>query len=162
MAALLALGSALGYGIADFVGGLLARRADPMMIALIGQAGALVLTAGAAPLVPAGDVQLQDLGFGAVSGVGTGIDTRLRYTPVVRKWTLWCQGCVSLVVALVGLGSMCPARISASRVGTRASRALVVAACRTRVARLPDRRSRPAAAREPFARTRRRPGRAAP
>ncbi|WP_460462751.1 hypothetical protein [Arthrobacter pigmenti] len=35
MGALLALGSALFYGIADFAGGLLSRRADPTAIALL-------------------------------------------------------------------------------------------------------------------------------
>ena len=97
MAALLALGSALGYGIADFVGGLLARRADPTMIALIGQVGALALTAGAAPLVPATGIQVQDLGFGALSGVGTGIGMVFLYRGLEH-------GNMSVVVPVVAVG----------------------------------------------------------
>ena len=113
MAALLALGSALGYGIADFVGGLLARRADPTTIALIGQAGALVLTAGAAPLVPAGEVQLQDLGFGAVSGVGTGIGMVFLYRGLEH-------GSMSVVVPLVAVvGTALPVLFGIALLGDR-------------------------------------------
>ncbi|MFC4004611.1 EamA family transporter [Prauserella oleivorans] len=73
MGALLALASALFYGLSDFAGGLLARRAPFGAVALAGQVGGLVLAAAAAPFLHAGDVAAADLGWGALSGVGTGV-----------------------------------------------------------------------------------------
>jgi len=48
--ALLALASAVCYGITDFAGGLLSRRTHFATIALAGQVGALALTAIVAPI----------------------------------------------------------------------------------------------------------------
>ncbi|MDT0442520.1 EamA family transporter [Streptomyces johnsoniae] len=73
MGPLLALGSALAYGIADFGGGLLARRAHFAVVALLGQAGGLLATLAAAPLWPDRSPTATDLAWGALSGVGTGL-----------------------------------------------------------------------------------------
>jgi drug/metabolite transporter (DMT)-like permease len=73
MAALLALASALCYGVSDFVGGLLARRASFVAVAFLGQAGGLVCAAVVAPLASTSPPGWADLGWGALSGVGTGI-----------------------------------------------------------------------------------------
>jgi drug/metabolite transporter (DMT)-like permease len=70
---LLALASAVCYGLADFTGGLLSRRAGFVAVALAGQAGGLVLTLLVAPIVPATALTLPPLGWGALSGVGTGV-----------------------------------------------------------------------------------------
>ncbi|TDC84187.1 multidrug DMT transporter permease, partial [Actinomadura sp. 7K507] len=67
----LALASALLYGVADVWGGLLSRRADFRAVALLGQAGGLVCAVAAAMAVPATGVTTADLGWGALSGVGT-------------------------------------------------------------------------------------------
>jgi drug/metabolite transporter (DMT)-like permease len=79
MGALLALASALLYGVADFAGGLLSRRAHFVSIALTGQVSGFVLTLAAAPLVPATDLALPDLAWGALSGVGTGMGMMFLY-----------------------------------------------------------------------------------
>jgi drug/metabolite transporter (DMT)-like permease len=50
---LLALASAVCYGLADFTGGLLSRRAGFVAVALAGQAGGLVLTLLVVPIAPA-------------------------------------------------------------------------------------------------------------
>jgi drug/metabolite transporter (DMT)-like permease len=71
MGALLALTSAICYGIVDFAGGMLSRRAHFAAVTLLGQFGGLVLAVMAALLVAAGDVRLSDLLWGALSGVGS-------------------------------------------------------------------------------------------
>jgi drug/metabolite transporter (DMT)-like permease len=69
----LALGAALGFGITDFVSALLARRVHSAAVALVAQLGGTALVLGAALLVPAPSVTAAALGWGALSGVGTGI-----------------------------------------------------------------------------------------
>ncbi|MDA0564570.1 EamA family transporter [Streptomonospora sp. S1-112] len=73
MGTVLALASACCYGVVDFGGGLLARRAHFAAVALLGQAGGLLAALAAAPLVPGGAPGLTDLAWGALSGVGTGV-----------------------------------------------------------------------------------------
>jgi drug/metabolite transporter (DMT)-like permease len=72
MGALLALTSAVCYGIVDFAGGLLSRRAHFTAVTLLGQLGGLLLAGAAALLVPADAVHPADLLWGALSGVGSG------------------------------------------------------------------------------------------
>ncbi|MFF9623494.1 EamA family transporter [Streptomyces griseosporeus] len=73
MGALLALTSAVCYGIVDFTGGLLSRRAPFRAVTFLGQSGGLLLAAAAAlvlsPHVPAP----ADCAWGALSGVGSGL-----------------------------------------------------------------------------------------
>ncbi|WP_309059636.1 EamA family transporter [Streptomyces sp.] len=71
MGALLALASALCYGVVDFAGGLLSRRVPHAAVTFLGQVGGLLLAAGAALLVPADAVHPADLMWGALSGVGS-------------------------------------------------------------------------------------------
>lgn len=73
MGTLLALASAVSYGISDFAGGLLSRRASFAAIALTGQVGGLVIAVLAAGVLPAPAPTGADLGWGALSGVGTGL-----------------------------------------------------------------------------------------
>jgi drug/metabolite transporter (DMT)-like permease len=99
MGVLLALGSAACYGVADFLGGLLSRRAHSASIAFAGQAGGLVLTLVAAPLVPASAVTLPDLGWGALSGIGTGLGMMFLYRGLGH-------GDMSVVVPLSAVGGL--------------------------------------------------------
>jgi len=74
----LALASALAYGLADFLGGLFSRRASPWAIAVLAQvAGAVVLVVAAGAL--GGSPTGADLGWGALSGVGSGLGTYFLY-----------------------------------------------------------------------------------
>lgn len=78
MSIVLALGAALAYGLSDFLGGLLSRRASPWAIAVLAQfAGvcALVIVAAGFEGTPTG----ADLTWGAVSGVGSGLGTYFLY-----------------------------------------------------------------------------------
>ena len=72
MGAFLALASAVCYGAADFAGGLLSRRAHYAAIALLGQAGGLVFTLVIAAATSRPAPGVGGLGWGALSGVGTG------------------------------------------------------------------------------------------
>lgn len=78
MVVLLALGSALAYGLADFVGGLLSRRTGVWSVATVGQATATLCTALVALLV-AGDPVAGDWVWGATAGVGSGVGTVFLY-----------------------------------------------------------------------------------
>ncbi|MGI5346979.1 EamA family transporter [Streptomyces sp. CA-250714] len=75
----LALVSALFFGTAHFLNGLLARRLDSATVALIGQLGGTVLVLLAAPLFAAPHVSGSALGWGALSGIGTGIGVAFLY-----------------------------------------------------------------------------------
>lgn len=75
MVIVLALFSALAYGLSDFVGGLVSRRVSAWPVAVVGQLSAVVCTTAAA-LLAQGSPRSQDflwaLLAGAASGVGTG------------------------------------------------------------------------------------------
>lgn len=69
----LALASALCFGVTDVCAGLLSRRAHSAAVAFYGQAAGTVLMAAVVPFVAAPAVDAADLGWGALSGVGTGL-----------------------------------------------------------------------------------------
>ncbi|MEV4685699.1 EamA family transporter [Streptomyces kurssanovii] len=72
MGALLALASAVCYGVVDFAGGLLSRRVHFAVVTFLGQVGGLLLALVAALVLPADSVRSADLLWGAVSGAGSG------------------------------------------------------------------------------------------
>ena len=71
MVVILALGSALAYGLSDFVGGMLARRISAWTVAVVAQCAStvcvtvLALSTGGAPTT-------RDLAWGLLAGVGNG------------------------------------------------------------------------------------------
>lgn len=69
----LALASAIVYGVVDFAGGILSRRVHYAIVAWIGQVGGLVFALAAALAVPAENVGFDDISWGALSGVGSAI-----------------------------------------------------------------------------------------
>jgi len=74
----LALFSALGYGLSDFVGGLISRRSSAWPVAVFAQLSATVCTAAAALLVP-GTPEPRDFWWAALAGVGSGMGTGFLY-----------------------------------------------------------------------------------
>ena len=115
VAPLLALASALCYGLVDVGGGLLARRADPERIAFVAQAGALVLTLLAAAVVPAEAVTAADLAWGGLSGAGTGIGMLFLFRGLAR-------GGFSDVVPLASVGGVViPVVVGVTLLGDRPS-----------------------------------------
>ena len=68
MAALLALGSALWYGVSDFSGGLAARRSPAVAVVLVSNALSLALAGGAVGLLPGSAYSTRDLAWGTAAG----------------------------------------------------------------------------------------------
>lgn len=121
MGALLALASAALYGLADFAGGLLSRRAHFAAVALLGQLGGLVLAAvlilglPGLPGLPGHGPVWSDLGWGALSGVGTGLAMLFLYRGIGR-------GAMTVVVPVSAVGGVAfPVLIGVSLLGDRPS-----------------------------------------
>lgn len=114
MGTLLALASAVSYGISDFAGGLLSRRASFAAIALAGQLGGLVLAAAVAGFTP-GRTTLPDLGWGALSGAGTGIGMLFLFRGL-------SSGSMSVVVPTSAVGGVAlPVLVGVAFLGERPS-----------------------------------------
>ena len=79
MIELLALGSAVLYGSADFFGGLTARRANTIATVFVSQAVGLVLLLLVLPFLPAASVSSRDWMWGFVAGLSGGIGVALLY-----------------------------------------------------------------------------------
>lgn len=88
--AALALASAAAYGVSDFAGGLLARRIDLRVVAVLGQFGGLAVALAAAPLFP-GRWDDASMLWGALSGLGTGMGMLFLFRGLSR-------GAMSIVV----------------------------------------------------------------
>ncbi|MTD53921.1 EamA family transporter [Amycolatopsis pithecellobii] len=99
MGTLLALASAISYGVSDFAGGLLSRRASFAAVAFAGQVGGLGLAALLAAFVAAPDVAVGDLGWGALSGMGTGIGMLFLFRGLA-------SGSMSVVVPMSAVGGV--------------------------------------------------------
>ena len=95
----LALTAALCFGITDFVSALLARRVHSAAVALVAQLGGTVLILVAAFLVPAPSVTAGALGWGALSGIGTGIGVAFLFRGMGN-------GQLSVVVPLSDVGGV--------------------------------------------------------
>ena len=91
MGALLALASSIAYGTADFAGGLLSRRAHYAAVALYGQAGGLIFALTAAAVTSTAAPGTAGLGWGALSGLGSGTGMLFLYRGV-------SHGTMSIVV----------------------------------------------------------------
>lgn len=83
MVVLLALGSALAYGLSDFVAGLLSRRTGVWSVAVVGQVTSTLCTTLVAWRVP-GDPVAVDWVWGAVAGGGSGVGTVFLYRGLAR------------------------------------------------------------------------------
>lgn len=99
MGVLLALGSAVNYGLSDYVGGVASRRASFLRIAMLGQIGAFVVVGLAAPFVSPTMPPWADLAWGGLSGVGTAIGMTFLFRGMGR-------GAVSIVVPTSAVGGV--------------------------------------------------------
>jgi drug/metabolite transporter (DMT)-like permease len=112
---LLALASSVCYGIADFAGGLLSRRAGFIGVALVGQIGGFLAVVMVAPMVSSPVVQADDIAWGVLSGVGTGIGMLFLYRGLSR-------GSMSVVVPVAAVGGLAiPVVLSVALLGDRPS-----------------------------------------
>lgn len=73
MGNVLALAAALAYGVSHLLGGLVSRRGSAVAAAALSQIAGLVAVLCVAPLVSGEVASLPGLGWGALSGVGTGL-----------------------------------------------------------------------------------------
>ncbi|CAN5202873.1 DMT family transporter [soil metagenome] len=78
MAILLALASAVAYGLSDFVGGVVSRRASAWSVAVLGQLSSTACTAAVA-LSVASTPQPRHFAWAVVAGVGSGVGTGFLY-----------------------------------------------------------------------------------
>jgi len=108
MVYLLAIGSALLYGAADFTGGLTTRRAGTIPVVIISQASGLVLLALILPLLPHASPSRPDLLWGAAAGVTGGIGVALLYRAlaigtmaVVAPTTAVCAVAIPVVISVL-------------------------------------------------------------
>ncbi|MFF1654296.1 EamA family transporter [Streptomyces sp. NPDC058255] len=99
MGEFLALSSALCFGVTHFVNGLLSRRVDGMTVALHAQLGGTLLALVLAPSPADGSASLADYGWGALSGVGTGVGVAFLYRAM-------SQGAMSVVVPVSDVGAV--------------------------------------------------------
>ena len=79
MAFLLALASAIFYGSADFLGGVVSRRLAAIPVVLMSQAAGLVVVLLLLPLLPAASATPADLWWGTAAGLTGGIGVGLLY-----------------------------------------------------------------------------------
>lgn len=113
MGALLALASAACYGVVDFVGGLLARRVHGFALALVAQISGFLTMAAIALLSEGSEWNLEGLGWGAASGIGSGIAIMFLYRGMGR-------GQISLIVPLSAVaGAALPALVGIAVLGER-------------------------------------------
>lgn len=78
MAIVLALVSALGYGLSDFAGGLISRRASAWPVAVVGQLSSTCCT-GLVALSLAGTPDGSDYAWAVLAGIGSGVGTGFLY-----------------------------------------------------------------------------------
>ena len=96
MATLLALLSALVFGLTDFGAALLARRSPAASVAALVQFGGFVVVLPIAIIAGAGRPDIAALGWGLVSGIGTGVGIMYLYLGMRRG-----QLCVVVPVSAV-------------------------------------------------------------
>ncbi len=108
MVYLLAIGSAVLYGAADFTGGLTTRHASTIPVVLLSQAAGLILLALIMPLLPHASPARADLLWGAAAGLTGGIGVALLYhalaigtMAVVAPTTAVCAVAIPVVVSVL-------------------------------------------------------------
>jgi drug/metabolite transporter (DMT)-like permease len=131
MFSVLALGSALFYGAADFIGGLTSRRAHTVAIVAISQSAGLLLVALVLPFLPPASPTSSDWIWSAVAGATGGGGVALLYRAlavgvmaVVAPVTAVCAVAVPVIVALA-LGERPSVQVGAGMVLALVAIALV-------------------------------------
>lgn len=81
---MLALGAAACYGVSDFVGGVLSRRAHYAVVGLTGQIASAAGALGAAVLLGSAGPGPRAVLFGAIAGVGSAVGTLALYRGMAR------------------------------------------------------------------------------
>jgi drug/metabolite transporter (DMT)-like permease len=105
---ILAIGSAVLYGAADFTGGLATRRAGTIPVVVLSQASGLILLALILPLLPPASPSRVDLLWGAAAGLTGGVGVALLYRAlaigtmaVVAPITAVCAVTIPVVISVL-------------------------------------------------------------
>jgi drug/metabolite transporter (DMT)-like permease len=105
---LLAIGSAVLYGAADFIGGLATRRVSTIPVVLVSQFSGLMLLALILPLLPGASPSRPDLLWGATAGITGGIGVALLYRAlaigvmaVVAPTTAVCAVAIPVMISIL-------------------------------------------------------------
>jgi drug/metabolite transporter (DMT)-like permease len=105
---LLALGSAVLYGAADFAGGLTTRRVGTIPVVVLSQASGLILLLLIMPLLPDASPARSDLLWGAAAGLTGGIGVALLYRAlaigtmaVVAPTTAVCAVAIPVLISVL-------------------------------------------------------------
>jgi drug/metabolite transporter (DMT)-like permease len=115
LATVFALASSALYGVSDVAGGLLARRVNFATVALVGQVGALAFMVVVSLTTAAPSVEVADLMWGGLSGVGTGLGMTFLFRGLSR-------GDMSVVVPIVAVGGIAlPVLVGVTLLGDRPS-----------------------------------------
>jgi len=108
VAYLLAIGSAVLYGAADFTGGLTTRRASTIPVVLLSQAAGLIMLALIMPVLPHASPTRADVLWGAAAGLTGGVGVALLYhalatgtMAVVAPTTAVCAVAIPVVVSVL-------------------------------------------------------------
>lgn len=96
-AVLLALVSAVAYGVSDFVGGILSKRTSPWTVALLGNLTAALAVLAVVPVTD-GTATARDLQWAVLAGVGGGIGTIYLYRGLA-------SGRMGVVAPVSGVGA---------------------------------------------------------
>jgi len=123
MGNVLALVSALCFGVTHFVSGLVSRRAPGMTVSLYAQVAGTAVTVPFAVLAGSGSPTAAALGWGALSGAGTGVGVAFLYRAMGK-------GPMSLVVPASDVAAVVlPVLFGLFMLGQRLSVAALVGVC---------------------------------
>lgn len=104
VAVLLALGSALAYGVSDYVGGRASRRQPPVVIALIAELVLLAITVVAVPLVEPGGPTVAATVWGMIGGGASSIGVLGLYVALARGNMTVVAPITGVVAAILPVG----------------------------------------------------------
>lgn len=113
MAVLLALSSALCYGLSDFVGGILSRRTSAWSVAVVAQSASTLCTGGVALFV-SGQPAAVDFRWAVLAGAGSGIGTGFLYRG-------FSSGRMSVVAPVSAVGAALVPMVAGTLTGERPS-----------------------------------------
>ena len=114
MAVVLALCSALAYGLSDFIGGIVSRRTSAWAVAVLGQTSSVVCTGLVAFLWTSGHAEGQDFAWAALAGVGSG-------TGVAFLYRGFAAGRMSVVAPVSAVGAAVVPVLAGTVTGERPS-----------------------------------------
>src|SRR4051812_33032522 len=119
MAIVLALGAAMVYGSADFMGGLVSRRVAPLVVAFGAQLSGLLVLVAVLPFLGHAVVTPADVAWGGVAGLFGGVGLVVLYRVLAR-------GPMSVVAPVTALSASIVPILAGIAQGDRPGRTAVI------------------------------------